>query len=127
LLDVRALLKANRFPHGMRRFIHLAKAVLASSLAGLVLMVAAIAACPELHELIHHDADKPGHECAAMLFVHGQVDLPVVEAAAIIPVGPVQCLPLNFAAVFSARPETLPPGRGPPVFSLDSQVRPGLR
>jgi hypothetical protein len=104
----------------MRRFIHFPKAVLASLLAGLFLLLAAIAACPELHELIHHDAAKPGHECAAMLFVHGQVDLPVVEAAASIPVGPVQCLPLNFASVFSALPETLPPGRGPPAFSLDS-------
>jgi len=104
----------------MRRFIHSARAILASLLAGLVLMLAAIAACPGLHELIHHDADKPGHECAATAFVHGQVDLPVVEAAAVTPVGPAQCVPLNFASVFSALLETLPPGRGPPFFSLDS-------
>ena len=49
------------------------KAALAALLAGIVLFLDAMAACPALHELIHHDADQPGHECAVTMFMHGKV------------------------------------------------------
>ena len=94
--------------------------MLASALVGLVLLLAAMAACPGLHELIHHDADEPGHECAVTMFLHGQVNSPVVDVAAIIPVAVVAEAPLNFATVFSAPLKMLPPGRGPPVCFLPS-------
>ena len=50
------------------------KSLLAGLLIALVLLLDAMAACPALHELIHHDADKPGHECAVTMFAHGKVE-----------------------------------------------------
>lgn len=40
------------------------KAALAALLVGIILFLDAMAACFALHELIHKDVDKPGHECA---------------------------------------------------------------
>jgi len=94
--------------------------LLASLLVIFVLLLDAMAACPDLHELIHHDADAPGHVCAVTLFAHGQVDSPVVEMTAIIPVTPVEFFPLNSVSAFNAQVETLPPGRGPPASPLHS-------
>jgi len=82
--------------------------------------MAALASSEPLHKLVHHDADEAGHECAATLFAHGQVDSTVVEVVAIIPAAPVEFLPHTLVSVFNALVETLPPGRGPPVFSLNS-------
>ena len=89
-------------------------------LVALVLLVNALAACPDLHALIHHDADAPGHACAVTMFAHGQVDSPVVEAGGSIPMPPAEFLPLNPVAAFNALIEKLPPGRGPPVSLLPS-------
>lgn len=114
------MLKAFRLQLGIRHFKRHGQAVLASLLAGLVLLLDAMAASPNLHELIHHDADAPGHECAVTIFAHGQVDLPVVEVAAIMPVAPVEFLPLTSVSAFNALVESLPPGRGPPVSLLPS-------
>jgi hypothetical protein len=114
------LLKANGLQFVKRHFKRQSKAVIASLLAGLVLLLGAMAACPALHELIHHDADEPGHECAVTLIAHGQMDSPVVEVAAIIPVAPVEFSPLASSPFFSALAATLPPGRGPPVSLLHS-------
>jgi hypothetical protein len=114
------LLKANGLQLVKRHFKRQGKAVIASLLAGLVLLLGAMAACPALHELIHHDADKPGHECAVTLFGHGQVDAPVVAVAAVIPVAPVEFSPLASAPFFDVLAATLPPGRGPPVSYLHS-------
>jgi len=50
-----------------------AKTVLSALLVLQLLVLLAMAACPALHELIHQDADKPGHECAVTMFVHGKV------------------------------------------------------
>jgi hypothetical protein len=86
----------------------------------LVLLLNLLAACPALHELIHHDADEPGHECAVTLFAHGHADSPVMEAAAIIPVAPVKFSPLVSVPFFDTLVTTLPPGRGPPVSRLHS-------
>lgn len=94
--------------------------MLASLLVVMVLLLAAMAACPKLHELIHHDADEPGHQCAVTMFIHGQVDSVVVAVAAIIPVGPVELPIVHPLPVFSAPLDILPPGRGPPVFFLPS-------
>jgi hypothetical protein len=43
------------------------KTALAVLLIGMVLLLNAMEACEPLHKLIHHDADKPGHECVATL------------------------------------------------------------
>lgn len=36
-----------------------------------VMVVVAMAASPRLHEGVHHDADRAGHECAVTLFASG--------------------------------------------------------
>jgi hypothetical protein len=120
LHPARALLKANDLQHMNRHFQRSARAVIASLLVCVVLLLEAMAACPELHELIHHDADEPGHDCAVTMFAHGQVDSPVLEVAAIIPVAPVEFFPLTSVSVFNALVEKLPPGRGPPASLLNS-------
>jgi hypothetical protein len=101
-------------------FFQFGKPFVAALLIGLVLFMAALASSEGLHKLIHHDADETGHQCAVTLFAHGQVDSPVVEVAAIIPVAPAEFLPLTYVSVFNALVETLPPSCGPPVSLLHS-------
>lgn len=86
----------------------------------LVLLLNAMASSPELHEFFHADAGHADHECAVTLFAHGQVESPVVDVAAIVPVAPVECLPQILVSAPNALVESLPPGRGPPVSSLHS-------
>ena len=114
------MLKANRLQLEFCQFQRHGRAVLAALLVALVLLLDGMAACPSLHELIHHDADEPGHECAVTLFAHGQVDSPVVEVAAIMAVAPVEFLPLTSVSVCNGPVATLPPGRAPPVSLLHS-------
>jgi hypothetical protein len=111
---------ANALQHVRSRLNLLGKPVLAVLLVGLVLLLNTMAALPAVHELIHQDADEHGHQCAVTLFAHGQVDSPVMEVAAIIPVAPFEFLPLTSVSIFNALVETLPPGRGPPVSLLHS-------
>jgi len=96
------------------------QAIFASFLVGLVLLLNALAASPNLHAFIHNDADSPEHNCAITIFAHGQVDSAVVEVTAILPVAPVEFLPQTSVSSFNALVESLPPGRGPPVFLLHS-------
>ena len=81
----------------------------------LVLLCGAFAANPSLHELIHHDAEDSGHECAISLFARGQVYFqeapPVFNAPPFVSFAvatPLQALMLE-AAEFA-----LLPGRAPP-------------
>jgi len=101
-----------------RPFQRQGKAIIASLLAGLVLLLDALAASPQLHELIHQDAGSAEHQCAVTLFAHGQVDAAAVEVAASVPDCPVEFLPPVSAAIFQSLVATLPPGRGPPVRLL---------
>jgi hypothetical protein len=39
-----------------------------------VLVIAALAASPYLHQLFHHDADDAGHECAVTVMISGGSD-----------------------------------------------------
>lgn len=103
-----------------RHFVQIGKPVLAIALVGVVLLLAAIAACPELHELIHHDAGKPDHECAVTMFVHGQVDSAVCEIIIPLPTGSIEIVRYFSVSVFSPAIENLPPGRAPPVPSAIS-------
>jgi hypothetical protein len=84
----------------------------------MVLLLNVMVACPELHQLIHHDADEPGHQCAVTMFAHGQVDLSVVVMAMPAPAGLIEFLPRTSVSVFHTLVKTLPPGRGPPVSLL---------
>jgi len=92
------------------------KAFVASLLIALVLLLDAMAACPALHELIHHDAGKPDHECAVTMFAHGQVDSVSIEVPVTTPQVFVFAVPQIEISVFSPAIENLPAGRGPPVL-----------
>jgi len=93
------------------------KSALAALLIGLVLLLDAMAACPALHELIHHDADEPGHECAVTMFAHGKVESATVEVPVSIPTLLVEAAPRIEFCVFGAAIDNLPPGRAPPAVS----------
>jgi hypothetical protein len=97
-----------------------AKTVLFTVLLLQMLVLLLLVACPTLHHALHPDNDRSEHQCAVTLFAHGQVDSPVVEVAVVIPVTPVEYLPLTLASLFNIQVETLPPGRGPPVSLLPS-------
>lgn len=87
----------------------------------MVLLLNAMAACPALHELIHKDADKPGHECAVTMFAHGKVESATIGIPAIVPAASIESTPQVEFSVFSTAIENLPLGRAPPAI-LFSQV-----
>jgi hypothetical protein len=41
-------------------------------LIGVIFLLDAMAACPVLHEMIHHDAGKEDHDCAVTMLVFPQ-------------------------------------------------------
>ena len=104
----------------MRHFKTNGQAVIASLMVGLFLLLGAMAACPGLHELLHQDANTPGHECAVTMFVHGHVDASVVEVAASLPATPIELQLLFPVSACDAHVESLPRDRGPPVFVFAS-------
>jgi hypothetical protein len=120
LHPARVLLKANGLQLENRHFKQPCWAVTALLLAILVLLLDAMAACPVLHELIHHDADEPGHECAVTLFAHGQVDSVTMDVPVIVPAATTAIIPQRDFSVFAPAIQNLPAGRGPPVFSAIS-------
>ncbi len=99
-----------------RHFKRQGKAVIASLLAGLVLILVAMAACPALHELIHRDADSAEHQCAVTLFAHGHVDSSTVEVSVVVPATSIEVTPRMVFSVFAPAIENLPSGRAPPLF-----------
>jgi hypothetical protein len=74
----------------------------------------AMAAVPALHELVHHDASDPSHQCAVTLLLTGQVHCPgtVVQAAKPAPVL-ISVAPSRRIVCISADVRLLP-SRGPP-------------
>ena len=97
------------------------KAVIASLLAGLVLLLDAMAASPALHELIHNDAGSTEHQCAVTLFAHGQVDSATVDISTVTPPASIETTPQIVFSVFVSIIENLPAGRAPPA-SVSSPV-----
>jgi hypothetical protein len=91
------------------------KALVASLLVALVLLLDAMAACPALHELIHKDANEPEHQCAVTLFAHGQIDLVNVDVVVAAPQIFVSVVPQVEISVFAPAIENLPAGRAPPT------------
>lgn len=57
-------------PSSLKPFPRLARGIALLLLAHL-LVIAAMAASPALHEWIHQDADHEDHDCAVELFIHG--------------------------------------------------------
>ena len=84
--------------------------------AGLVLLLAVLAVCPEAHEWLHKDADRGDHECAVTLFMHGVA--PTVTGIAVAVVAWAFTGVVSGPAVeasFAASEHLLLPGRAPPV------------
>ena len=92
------------------------KTAIGSLLVGVILFLDAMAACPTLHELIHHDADKPGHECAVTMFAQGKVESPSVNVPLPVPTISIETEPRVEFFVFCTTTEYLPPGRAPPAL-----------
>ena len=93
-----------------------AKSAIAGFLAVLLLGVSVLAVSPSLHQLVHHDAGSPDHQCFITFFAKGHV-APAVTAQTVALVavlfGGVRLLADNFlpsstAYCFSA-------SRAPPV------------
>jgi hypothetical protein len=53
-------------------------------LTALVLFLSFVGASPQLHRLIHPDADSAEHSCAITLFAHGQVAAANVSVAIVV-------------------------------------------
>lgn len=103
---------------GNHHFKSHGKAVLATLLVALVLLLDAMAACPELHELIHQDAGKADHDCAVTMFAHGHVDAANVDVFAVRAVILIESVPQIEFSIFAPAIENLPAGRAPPVSVL---------
>lgn len=75
-----------------------------------------LAASPELHAWVHHDAEQSGHTCAVTLFSHG-LDNPTLGAA--LRLAPCLIIVAEVAPTEPQRVESAKdwqlPGRGPPV------------
>jgi hypothetical protein len=70
---------------------------------------------PQLHKLIHPDADSADHECAITMLAHGHVDTPMAQPVLVAFVAAVFfLLPLLQSAVFSYFDYRLCPSRAPP-------------
>ncbi|HZT23277.1 MAG TPA: hypothetical protein VFB55_10245 [Verrucomicrobiae bacterium] len=93
------------------------KASLAALLAGMILFLDAMAACPALHEWIHKDADKPDHHCAVTLIAHGKVSAATCEIIIPPPTLVVEAPRHFIISAFSPAIENLPQGRAPPAVS----------
>ncbi|MGA3179635.1 MAG: hypothetical protein ABSF38_04750 [Verrucomicrobiota bacterium] len=96
-------------------FARATKIAAAALCVALVFGLSLLAACPALHELIHHDACDPDHECAITLFAHGQVNL----AETVVPIvqrpEPVAAFVQTWREIcFVSTDVPLHPGRGPP-------------
>ena len=103
------------------RFFQFGKSSLAASLVGMILLLNAMAACPALHEMIHHDAGKADHDCAVTLLALGKLDSAICEIIIPPPTVSVETTRHFTISVFSLAIENLPPGRAPPVV-ISSQV-----
>jgi hypothetical protein len=60
-----------------------------------------LAVCPELHELIHHNADDEHHDCAVTAILSGGIEhTPIVPVAADAPTQALECFDAQAAASF---------------------------
>ena len=103
-----------------QRSLRRSQAIIASLLAGLVLLLNALAASPALHELFHPDANNSFHACAVTLFAHGHVDTAAADVIISKPLVFATSLPCPVTFAFRPVIEQLPAGRAPPAVSLHS-------
>jgi hypothetical protein len=98
-------------------FSQIGKPALAALLVGIVLLLDAMAACPALHEMIHHDAGKEDHDCAVTMFSQGKASSVTCEIVIPPPTVLVEISRHFTFLVFSPAIENLPQGRAPPALS----------
>ena len=98
-------------------FVLIGKPVLAALLVGIVLLLDAMAACPALHEMIHHDAGKEEHDCAVTMFAQGKANSVTCEIIIPPPTLSVEIDKPFIISDFSPAIENLPQGRAPPAVS----------
>jgi len=99
----------------MSHFLRFGRPALAAWLVGMILLLDAMAACPELHELIHKDADEADHHCAVTIFAQGKVDSVTCDVPVSTPTVVLETAPTVHFPIFGAPIENLPPGRAPPL------------
>ena len=86
------------------------------ALLGLFLSIVAIASSATLHKVVHPNAGKTDHSCAATMLASGQVDsAPSVAALATIPLVPIVVTLFEFSSP-SVASFNLPLSRGPPAL-----------
>ena len=103
-----------------RHFLARGRAILAVVLAGVVLLLNAMAASPALHEWFHSDASQPEHQCAVTLFAHGQVASASVDVPILAAVSLVETICVETFSLYRPVIEHLPAGRAPPVLPVVS-------
>jgi hypothetical protein len=62
-----------------------------------------LAVCPELHKLIHQDADDEHHDCAVTAILSGGIEhTPIVPVLSVAPAPAFECIDLSFDAQAAA-------------------------
>lgn len=85
-------------------------------LLGLFLSVLAMATSATLHRVVHPNATRTDHSCAATMLASGQVEAAVsVVASPAIPLVPVVAVLIEFSSP-SVASFNLPLSRGPPAL-----------
>jgi hypothetical protein len=65
-------------------------------LLGQILVIAALVASPNLHQLFHHDADRGDHECAVTVMISGGSDGSLVPE--VLDAKAIFCTPFDFSS-----------------------------
>jgi hypothetical protein len=99
-----------------KHFVQTGKSALAALLVGIILLLDAMAACPALHEMIHHDAGKEDHDCAVTMLAAGKMDSAICVIIIPLPAVAVETTRYFTFSVFSPVIENLPQGRAPPAL-----------
>jgi hypothetical protein len=111
---------ANDLQFRASHFHRFGRSALAALLVAIILLLDAMAACPALHEMIHHDAGKEDHDCAVTMLALGKMDSAACEIIIPPPTVLVETTRHFTFSIFSPAIENLPPGRGPPALSTVS-------
>jgi hypothetical protein len=99
-----------------KQLFPIGKPALAALLVGIILLLDAMAACPALHEMIHHDAGKEDHDCAVTMLAQGKVNSVTCEIVIPPPIILVEITPCFVFSIFGPAIENLPQGRAPPAL-----------
>jgi len=84
----------------------------------LFLFLQLLAASPELHRYVHHDASQADHQCAVTLLSQGNVvHAPTATPIVFVPSQMIE-IPARALPAFVSVDHLLPPGRGPPASIL---------